>query len=70
MKTESHIYVYFSYVTWKEQLVVKGITGKVLYCESQTIFLKCGNNVVPVFPVYCYHILYYPIVAGYPLTVH
>ena len=44
--------------------------GKVLYCEDQTIFLKCGDNVVPVFPVYCYHIPYHPLVAGHSSTVH
>ena len=67
MKTGSYIYRYFSYVRCK---VVNGMTWKVLYCEGQTIFLKCGDDVLPVLPVYCGHILYYPIVAGYSSTVH
>ena len=50
--------------------MVNGITGKVLYCEGQILFLKCGQNIVPVFPVYCNGIPYYPIVAGYSSTTH
>ena len=46
------------------------MTGKVLYCEGQIIILKCGQNIVPVFPVYCNRIPYYPIVAGYSSTIH
>ena len=44
--------------------------GKVLYCEGQIIFLNCGQNIVPVFPVYCNRMPYYPIVAGYSSTIH
>ena len=50
--------------------MVNGTTGKVLYCEGQILFLKCGQNIVPVFPVYCNRIPYYPIVAGYSSTTH
>ena len=67
---ESNIHIYFSYVSCKERLVVNGMASKVLYCEGQIIFLKCGNNVVPVFPVYCNGTPYYPIVAGYASTIH
>ena len=46
------------------------MTRKVLYCKGQIIFLKCGQNIVPVFPVYCNRIPYYPIVGGYSSTMH
>ena len=46
------------------------MTGKVLYCEGQVIFFKCGNSAVPVFPVYCNHTPYYPIAPGYSSTIH
>ena len=50
--------------------MVNGMTEKVLYCESQIIFLKCGQDIVPVFPVYCNRIPYYPIVAGYSSAIN
>ena len=34
------------------------------------MFFKCGQNIVPVFPVYYNRIAYYPIVAGYSSTIH
>ena len=46
------------------------MTGKVLYCEGQIIFPKCGQNIVLVFPVYCNCMSYYQIVAGYSSTIH
>ena len=45
------------------------MTGKVLYCEGQVNFLKCGNNIVPVFPVYCSRTPYCQIVPGYRSTI-
>ena len=46
------------------------MAGKVLYCEGQFIFLKYGQNIVPVFPVYFNRIPYYLIAAGYSSTIH
>ena len=46
------------------------MSGKVLYCEGHIIILKCGQNIVPVFLVYCNCIPYYSIVAGCSLTIH
>ena len=43
---------------------------KVHYCEGQNIFIKCGDRIVPVFPVYCDRQPYYSIVAGYSSTIH
>ena len=60
----------FFYFRRKELLVANGMTGKVLYCEGQIIFIKCGQTTVPVFAVYCNRILYYLIVAGYSPTIH
>ena len=41
--------------------------GKVQYCEGQHIFIKCGEKIVPVFPVYSNRQSYYPIVMGQTL---
>ena len=57
----------FFYFRCKERLVVNSMTGKVLYCEGQITFIKCGQNAVPVFPV---RIPYYPIMTGYLSTMH
>ena len=46
------------------------MTGKVQYCDDNNIFVKCGEILVPVFPVYHNRKPYYPIVAGYCLTIH
>ena len=46
------------------------MTEKVLYCEGQTVFLKCGQNIVPVFPVYFNCLPYHPIVTDYLSTTH
>ena len=42
----------------------------VMYCEGQNIFIKSGDIIVPVFPVYRDRVPYYPIVAGYSSTIH
>ena len=46
------------------------MVGKAMYCEGQSIFIKCGEQIVPVFPVYQDRTPYYPIVAGYFFTMH
>ena len=46
------------------------MTGKVQYCEGGNIFVKCGDTLVPVFPVYRYREPCYRIVAGYCSTIH
>ena len=46
------------------------MAGKVKYCEGQHIFIRCGEKVISVFPVYNNRQPYYPIVAGYSFTVH
>ena len=35
------------------------MTGKVQFCDGGNIFVKCGDIVVPVFPVYRNHEPYY-----------
>ena len=44
--------------------------GKIRYCEGQNIFIKCGEKVVPLFPVYRDRKPYYPIVASYCSSIH
>ena len=46
------------------------MTGRVHYCQGQTIFIKCGCKIIPVLPVYRGQTPYYPIVAGYCFTIH
>ena len=46
------------------------MTGRVHYCQGQTIFIKSGSKIIPVFPVYLDQTLYYPTVAGYCFTIH
>ena len=46
------------------------MTGRVHYCQGQTIFIKSGCKIIPVFPVYRDQTPYYPIVAGYCFTIH
>ena len=46
------------------------MVGKVQYCEGQRMFIRRGEKVIPVFPVYNNRQPYYPIVAGYSFTVH
>ena len=46
------------------------MTGRVHYCQGQTIFIKCGYKIIPVLPVYRGQTPYYPIVAGYCFTIH
>ena len=46
------------------------MVGKVQYCEGQRIFIRRGEKVIPVFPVYNNRQPYYPIVAGYSFRVH
>ena len=50
--------------------MVNGMTGKVLYCDGEITFFKCRQNIVPIFPVYCNRIPYYPIAACYLSTIH
>ena len=58
------------HIRCKERSVINGMLGKVQYCEGQHIFIKCGQKIVPVFPVYNNREPYYPIVAGYCFTIH
>ena len=46
------------------------MTGKVQYCDGGNIFVKCGDILVLVFPMYRNREPYYPIVAGYCSTIH
>ena len=46
------------------------MTGKVQYCDGGNIFVKCGDTLVPLFPVYHNREPYYPIVAGYCSIIH
>ena len=46
------------------------MTGRVQYCDGSNIFVKCGDTLVPVFPVYRDREPYYPIAAGYCSTIH
>ena len=46
------------------------MAGRVHYCQGQTIFIKSGCKIIPVFPVYRDQTPYYPIVAGYCCTIH
>ena len=45
------------------------MVGKVQYSEGQHIFIKYGEKVVPVFPVYHNRQPYYPVVASYCFTI-
>lgn len=46
------------------------MTGRVHYCEGQTIFTKSGSKIIPVFPVYRDQTPCYPVVARYCFTIH
>ena len=46
------------------------MTGKVQYYDDNNIFVKWGEILVPVFPVYRNREPYYPIVVGYSSTIH
>ena len=58
------------HIRCKERSVLNGMVGKVQYCEGQHIFIRRGEKVIPVFPVYNNRQPYYPIVAGYSFTIH
>ena len=46
------------------------MTGKVQYYDGNNIFVKWGEILVPVFPVYRNREPYYPIAAGHCSTIH
>ena len=47
------------------------MTGRVRYCQNDTIFIQnSSNKIIPVFAVYCEGQKYFPIVPAYALTVH
>ena len=46
------------------------MTGKVQYYDGHAIFVKSGDNLIPVFPVYQERTPYYPLVPAYCFTVH
>ena len=46
------------------------MTGMVQYCDEQTIFVKSGDNLIPVFSVYRERTPYYSLVLAYCFTVH
>ena len=58
------------YVRCKERLVINSMTSRMVYCEGQINFLKCGDNIVPAYPIYCDRIPYYPSVPSYASTIH
>lgn len=60
----------YYYTRCKERSVINGMTGKVHYCKDETIFIKSGTKIIPVFPVYRNQTPYYPVVAGYCFTIH
>lgn len=49
---------------------MNGMTGRVHYCEGQTIIIKSESKIMPVFSVYGDQTPYYPVVAGYCSTIH
>ena len=62
--------ILFNILRCKERSVINGMTGKVQYCDGQTIFIKSGDNLILVFPVYRDRTPYYPLVPAYCFTVH
>ena len=46
------------------------MTGKVKHMEGNIVLIQSGDKIIPVFAVYNDGSQYYPIVAGYALTVH
>ena len=50
-----------------QRKMINDMTG---HCDGQTIFIKSGDNLIPVFPVYRDRTPYYPLVPAYCFTVH
>ena len=50
-----------------QRKMINDMTG---HCDGQTIFIKSGDNLIPVFPVYREGTPYYPLVPAYCFTVH
>lgn len=47
------------------------MTGRVKYCQGDTIFIEnVSNDIIPVFPVYSEGQQYFPILPAYASTVH
>ena len=78
----THIYIYiyiyililnlwFLLIRCKERGVVIGMTGRVRYCQGDTIFIQnSSNEIIPHFAAYCEGQKYFPIVPAYASTVH
>lgn len=67
--TLKNLLIYY-YTRCKERSVINGMTGRVHYCKGETIFIKSGTKIIPVFPVDRNQTPYYPVVAGYCFTIH
>ena len=73
-----HFYICFKFKKYiisyilrcKERSVINGMTGKVQYCQGQTDFIKSGDKLMPIFPVYRDQTPYHPLVPAYCFTVN